>query len=29
MLLSAESRTVDDYRQEQLSLWNGRYPAAG
>jgi len=29
MLLNAESRTVDGYRREQLSLWDGRYPAAG
>jgi para-nitrobenzyl esterase len=29
MLLGPESRTVDAYRREQLSLWNGRYPAAG
>jgi carboxylesterase type B len=29
MLLNPESRTVDGYRREQLSLWNGRHPAAG
>jgi para-nitrobenzyl esterase len=29
MLLGPESHTVDQYRCEQLSVWDGRYPAAG
>jgi para-nitrobenzyl esterase len=28
-LLGPESRTVENYRGEQLSVWDGRYPAAG
>jgi para-nitrobenzyl esterase len=29
MLLGPEPRTADNYRHEQLSVWDGRYPAAG
>ena len=28
-LLGRESRTVENYRREQLEVWEGRYPAAG
>jgi para-nitrobenzyl esterase len=29
MLLGAESHVVENHRREQLSVWDGRYPAAG